>query len=478
MPRPPCIRRALLIAALLLEIGRTAHAQESAPSAGDAATSDSAASPHVGDVWTRDVLTGDWGGERTALENDGVILGADSFDEVLGNLSGGVRQGAIYEGRLELLATLDLDKLLSWPNATLHANAYQIRGRGRGLSANDLGNNLLVASNIEATHSTRLFDLWLEQLLWNGTVSVRAGQIAADDEFFISQYASSFINATFGWPAIMASDLPSGGPAYPLATPGIRIKYAASNALSFQAALFNGDPAGAGIGDPQQRDASGTSFRIGDNSFVIAEANYAINQDSNATGLAASYKLGAWFHSGSFADQRFDNTGQSLAAPTSTGTPAQHDGDYGLYGVVDQMLWREPDTPERGVSMFIRLSAAPQDRNPISVYGDLGLTLTDPLPGRAADLVGIAVGFAGISQRARALDADERRFSGIPNPVRNSEAVMEATYRYQLSPWLALQPDLQLIRHPGAGAVSPASLSATQRVPNAFVLGLRSSIIF
>ncbi len=448
-------------------------AQESAPPTAEPAAS--APPPaHSGDFWQRDALIGNLGGSRSALEDAGVLIGADSIDEVLGNVAGGVRHGAIYEGRLELLATIDLEKTLAWPNATFHVNAYQIRGRG--LSANDLGNNLLVASNIEATRSTRLFDLWLEQVLWNGALAVRAGQIAADDEFYISQYAANFINSTFGWPAILAVDLPSGGPAYPLATPGVRVKLAASDQLSLQAAVFNGDPAGPGKGDPQRRDASGTAFRIGDGAFAIAEASLARNQAKDAGGLPAAYKLGGWFHSGSFADQRFDTAGQSLAAPASTGNPARHPHDYGLYLVLDQAVWRKPDAANRGVGVFLRLAWAPPDRNLIALYGDAGINVKGLFPGRDDDVLGLGVAAAKISDRARAVDADARRFTGVAAPIRDGEAALEATYRFQVTPWWAVQPDLQFIFHPGGNAALPDH--GTRAIPNAAVLGLRSSIIF
>lgn len=472
-------RHALIGMLLTAGIGAAAHAEEGAAPVGDDASAvgtEAPPSPHAGDFWTRDVLTGDWGGRRTALEDAGIILGADSIDEILGNVAGGVRRGAIYDGRLEALVTLDLAKLVSWPNATFHANAYQIHGRG--LSANDLGNNLLTASNIEATRSTRLFDLWIEQLLWDGAVSVRAGQLAADDEFDISQYASNFINGTFGWPAVRSVDLPSGGPAYPLATPGVRLKYAASKELSLQTGLFNGDPAGAGMGSPQLRDASGTSFRTNDGSFLTSEANYAINQDSNATGLPASYKLGLWYHSGMFADQRFDTSGQSLAAPTSTGVAAKHSGDYGVFSVLDQMVWRRADTADQGLGIFVRFGAAPSDRNLVDLYGDLGVTMKGAIPGRGDDIVGIAFALASISAQAQALDADRQRFTGIASPIRDNESVVEVTYRYQFTPWATLQPDFQFIRHPGGGAAPPTDPSSTQRIPDAVVLGFRSSIIF
>ena len=46
------------------------------------------------------------------------------------------------------------------------------------------------------------------------------GQLAADQEFQVTQYGGLFINHTFGWSTLPSADLPSGGPAYPLATPG------------------------------------------------------------------------------------------------------------------------------------------------------------------------------------------------------------------------------------------------------------------
>jgi len=475
--RFPCVRRALL-AILLASNVVAARAQETpAAEAESVTTSTSAAAPpHAGGFWERDVVTGDWGGRRIALENAGVLVGLDSINEILGNPSGGVRPGVVYEGRFEALLTLDLSKVLSWPNATFHTNAYQINGRG--LSANYLDNNFLIVSNIEAARSTRLFDLWVEQLLWQGQASVRAGQIAADDEFFISQYATNFINATFGWPAIVSADLPSGGPAYPLATPGVRFKYSPTSEIALQVGLFNGNPAGPGPGNPQQRDASGTSFRIGDGSFVIAEVSCARNQESGAVGVPASYKLGAWFHSGSFPDQRFDTSGQSLAAPTSTGVPATHNGNYGFYAVLDQMIWRKPDTTDQGLSFFARAGTARPDRNPLTLYGDVGIAMKGAFPGRGDDILAVALATGAISQHARALDADQRRFSGIENPIRDSESVLELTYRYQLAPSWTLQPDFQFIRHPGAGAAPTAALPSTRSIPNAAVLGFRSQVIF
>ena len=49
------------------------------------------------------------------------------------------------------------------------------------------------------------------------------GQLAADSEFFNTKYTDVLTNASMGWPAITAIDLPSGGPSPPLAAMGARL---------------------------------------------------------------------------------------------------------------------------------------------------------------------------------------------------------------------------------------------------------------
>src|SRR5260221_9814687 len=209
----------------------------------------------------------------------------------------------------------------------------------------------------------KALDLWLQQTLFDDLVSVRAGQIAVDDEFFISQYAAHFINATFGWPEFMGVNALSGGPVYPLATPGARITLTPSRQLSFSAAVFNGDPAGRGPGNPQERDASGTSFRLGDGAFSIAEAAYARNQEKEAAGLPATYKLGGYYYTGPFGDPRQDDTRRPLADPASSGRPAIRHTHFGFYLVADQMVWRRAGTTDRGLGLFARLAGSQTPRN-------------------------------------------------------------------------------------------------------------------
>jgi porin len=124
-----------------------------------------------------------------------------------------LKQGAVYDGRLNLAVDVDLQKLVGLRELTFHANMFQIHGDG--LSRSNL-QNFLVVSGIEALPSTRLYEIWFEQK-WGTTLSLRAGQLAADTEFINAKYTDVFTNASMGWPAITSVNLPSGGPSPPLA---------------------------------------------------------------------------------------------------------------------------------------------------------------------------------------------------------------------------------------------------------------------
>jgi porin len=162
--------------------------------------------------------------------------------------------------------------------------------------------------------------MWLEKGFFDNAVSLRLGQLAADDEFVTSQYAAALVNSTFGWPAIASLALPSGGPAYPLATPGIRVKAALSDAIAIQLAVFNGDPAGgASQIDPQLRDNTGIAFNLNRGPFALAEASWAVGAQSEAAAPASILKLGAWYHADRFGDIALDRNGYLLSDTRSSG---------------------------------------------------------------------------------------------------------------------------------------------------------------
>ena len=400
-------------------------------------------------------LTGDWGGARAKLEAQGIQLGADEIAEVLGNVHAGTRRGIAAEGRLEVFANVDLTQALDWQGAFFRVNAYQIHGKG--LTATRL-NNLVTVSNIESAPGTRLFALWFQQSLLQDSVSLRLGQIAADDEFFVSQYAPLFINSTFGWPSILGINLPGGGPAYASARPGARLRVALTPALVWSAALFSGDP---------RSDASGLNMRFGDGAFAISEMAYGLN----FLDLPGSVKLGGWYHSGRVQDQRFDGSGVSLAV--SGGDPALRQGDYGGYAIWDQLLLRNSGTSDSGLGAFVRAGIAPSDRNLISFHLDGGLSYAAPF-GRDGDVIGVAVSLEHVSAGQRDLTRDFRSVTGLAAPMPDFESSLEISWQAQVASWWIVQPDLQWIIHPGGRVLDTAHPLAI--TPDALVLGLRTAV--
>ncbi len=433
-------------------------------------------------LWDRANLFGTLGGLRPALADRGITFGLAESSEVFGNPTGGVRQAVIYEGLTQFGVGLDLEKLVGLPGGTINATGYQIHGRG--LSVNALGNNLNTVSSLETQRGTLLFELWYEQQLFGKKLSVRVGQIAADQEFMTTQYGGLFLNHTFGWSTLPSTDLPSGGPSYPLATPGVRVRWAPRDDLSLLLGVFDGDPAGPGRGLAQERNPSGTAFRLGDGVFAIAEVQYGINGGSgggsgggeNAAGLPGTYKLGAYYDSQPFTDQRRNGAGASLAGLGTDATGKARRNGYAFYAVADQLLVRERGAKDQGLGGFLRLMGAPGDRNLVNFYVDAGLTYKGLLPGRDSDTAGLAVGVARISDTASKLDADTARFNGGFYPVRRHETVLELTYQAQIAPWLQVQPTAQYVFNLNGGVPDPTN--PTRRLGDALVLGVRAGVTF
>lgn len=406
---------------------------------------------------------GDPAGVRKRLSDQGVSYNLIYTNDVLSNLSGGNRRGTIDQGKLETQLMIDLARLAGWQDLTLYANAFQIHNTGR-IRRDYVGGMNTVAA-IEAASTTRLSELWLERRF--GAATFRIGQLAADSEFFFSDLNAIFLQSD--WPTIGAVNLPGGGPAYPLSTPGARLKIEPLKDTTLLLAIFNGDPAGPCAGDPDTCNRYGLNFRMRDPAFVIGEIQHRTNRGKDDTGLARTLKLGAWTHLGQFDDRRTANDGRLLADPASSGVPAQHRGNFGIYGVIDQQIYRpRGGNADSGVSLFSRASVSPSDRNLVDVQVDAGIVFGGMIPDRPDDRFGASVIYARFSDAVRGFDQDRIQFA-VPGSVRDYETNLELTYVAQIVPGWTLQPDFQYIWHPSGQGT---------RLPNAKVLGVRSVLKF
>jgi porin len=427
-------------------------------------------------------LLGDLGGVRPALAANGATLQISDSENLLGNVAGGVKTGATLEGATTADLQIDMGKAFNLPGGTFNITALQIHGRS--LSPYYL-DNLQAANGNEAADGTRLWELWYDQSFDHGAADVKIGQQSIDNEFITSSNSGVFVNTMAGWPLLPSVDLYAGGPAYPLASLGLRLRVKPADNQTILAGVFDDNPPGQSFDDdPQSADANGARFNLNTGALFIAEYQYVTNQPAPgqmvpaggaaAPGLSGTYKIGFWYDTAAYPDQAFGTDGQSLASPISNGNPLMHHGNYSLYGVMDQAIWQ----PASGqtVNVFARVMGTPvADANLITFSLNGGLTVMAPFAARPNDTAGIDFGLGKVSDRAATLDRATALYTGAPYPVRGTEELFELTYQAQATPWLIVQPDLQYIVHPGAGLLNPDS---TGTLKNELVVGVRTTTTF
>jgi porin len=455
-----------------------------------------ALTPKIQSMWERENATGDWGGLRPKLAERGVIFNFTYTADGFGVVSGGIKRGVLYNGILDLGVDFDLEKLIGWKGGHFHANGFYPHGENG--SANYVG-DIGTFSNIEAYDTYRLYELWVEQSFFEGRFSLRVGQITFDSEFAVlDAYGGLFVQSGFGAPEAVSANLPL--PVYPNATPGIRLRIEPFEGFAVQAAVFDGNVARGLVPDPTPNAAVSTEFnrhgthlalRPDEGALFVGEISYRFNQppeeELSATrtsaddrplgapaalvtpqrGLAGSYEAGFLYHTDEFADI-YDVTladlGSSLAPPTARDRGA----NYALYLNIEQEVWREPGSEDQGLGAFAHAVWMPPNRNYIEFSIEGGLYYHGAFPGRDHDALGLGIAYIRISdQVADAVDAaNQRDRTACSQP--NFEATIELVYRYQVAPWVSIQPHAQYVIQPGA----------TKDYDNALILGVRTNIAF
>jgi porin len=257
----------------------------------------------------------DWRGLRTRLAREGVTFNVQHAVDVWGNPTGGRSTGAVYTGLMSLQGNVDFQKLIGWQGASVSTRWYWLSGQD--ISAKHVG-NIFTVSNIAGSPTFRMNEFWFQQNFLNNQISIRLGQLGADSEFDLSTHSLVFLNGTFGWSPYLSTNLPNGGPAYPMGTPGVRVALTPVNWLSYQAGVFQGNPFA--------QDVNRYGFRwdlsASNGYFSIHELNFRINQGVQSSDLPGTFKIGGWFAAFSLS---------SLICPTKSQTQAGLDPCFGCF---------------------------------------------------------------------------------------------------------------------------------------------------
>lgn len=383
-----------------------------------------------------DLATGDWNLNRPLLEKKGVSFTTTYTSQVWGNVTGGNRTGATYTGLLQFGSEIDFEKLVGWHGLTFNTTWVWICS---GNATTDLTGALFPASGIEGPNGLRALDLWLQQIFFDDVLTLRAGMFNADRDFTISGVGALFQNSAFGWPILYNGSL-GGPPAYPFAAPGLFTAIEPGGGWKFQAAAMQGTVW------PPNDNTAGFYWRFDrmNGILFLGESHYAWDK-SPLPGIA---KLGVMLETGH---------------PDYVESDGEAWGGSFFYGIIDQWLWRETGTTDenlQGIAGFTRAGfTGTPDRNPLGALFNAGLTWTGLLPGRDQDAAGLAFVWARLTPG---------QTSGLEGAGRGNEFVIETTYQAQITPFISVQPDLQLLVQPGG---NPA-------IPDALILGLSANIDF
>lgn len=359
------------------------------------------------------------------------------------NASGGLATGSRWNSLADLAVDIDLARLGGPAGSSLTAQLLWIENQHTAPDFADLTGAANPVSGLNAADAWRLFNLFYRQSWADDRFALKLGQLALDDDFMGSDFAGLFAFSAFGaMPSQVATPhgaASGGGGAYPIyavAAPGVHFSARLDDRFALQLGAYHGGPGADEHGNHGTDWISGS----GQGLVLFYEGAYAFS----LAGRPSTLRAGGALHSG-----RFDDL-DALA----TGADADEvRGLYSFYLIQDLVLAaRDAEHPTLGA--FWRAGLSPrQDRSVVHRYADAGLNWFAPLPGRDADIAGLAVSYTEYGDAYRRLDP-----------------ALELTYRAQLTEHLALQAILQRLFNPLAaddGSRHPAS-----------VLGLRAELAF
>ena len=419
----------------------------------------------------RDYLLGDWWGYRTDLSKRGVDFEFVWFGAMANNVSGGTRVGTEWEGAMLMLMTLNSDKLVGYHGGTFAVSSLYIHNT-REFSRFHIG-DLNKVSLLDFPDSLRLWELYYEQKFLHDKVSIKAGQLAIDRDFILPEFYNSlagitFLNQTFFYPTLAFNvwDVAGLQPGHhalastPYAGPGVRLRVDPSAHWVVQVGAYDGLP---------DRSWSGTRVNLNEaeGALLYGEIAYRMNQAEGDTGLKGNIKVGVYYHTDDFAD--IDEAALAAFGVVPAASVHQYSGNVGGYALIDQQLYREiekDDPASQGLVGFFRVAGAPPDRNLTQFGIDGGFVYKGLIPTRDWDTLGVAASYLDLS------DDLGRAYRLIGRPAPDYEAVVELSYKAQLTAWWTLQPSLQYVFHPG-GRTDP-----TRNIDDALAVLLQTTFRF
>lgn len=340
-----------------------------------------------------------------ALADETVNWSVAYTADIVAGWSDDVSTRGRFLDNLDVTADVDLERAFGWSGATLHGHILNNSG---GIPNDDLG-TLQGVDNIEvASQHLRLFEFWVEQAFDGG--SVRAGLYDLNSEFYSNEASGLLIAPAFGIGSELAATGPNGPSIFPSTALAARARFELSERQSVMFAALN---ASAGVfGDP---DGVDTEFDEG----LLLIGEYGWRGDFH-------FNFGAW----TYTDEQDD-----IRDLDGFGDPVQRRA-FGAYATYERPLTEQ-------TTGFLRVGFSDGDTTSYASGWQAGVLIESPLASHPDSQLSIGAYQGRLSAKHR----DNVRDLGVD--VADAETGVELTYSDQITSWLRIQPDIQLVLDPG-----------------------------
>ncbi|MBN1491839.1 MAG: carbohydrate porin, partial [Phycisphaerae bacterium] len=391
-------------------------------------------------------MTGDWGGVRTDLANKGITLDIDYTQVFQGNAHGGADTNNAFResgsGHIEL--TLDTGKMGLWPGGAFILHAEPIWGGGI-----DKKVGALLPTNTDAAlpgsaepgfgldegGRMLLSEFIYQQVLFEGKLILVGGKLfgarAFDTNAFANNERTQFLNIAFRNNPMIPGFLP-------YTTMGIGAIVNPTEWLSVMTAVADSSGRAKTTGFE-------TAFHGPADTTVIHEWSFKIKPFDQP----GTQRVGFCWSSKDFPTvqpkEPFKSTAglaiQMLGLDNAlkvVGLLADFENgkdNVMVYYNFDQYLYTEANDPTQGIGLFGRFGWARQDVNKPAHFYSIGMGGKGVVPDRDHDTCGLAYYFLDLS-------------NDLPS-VFHSEQGIECYYNFEVTPWMHITPDLQIIVNPG-----------------------------
>jgi carbohydrate-selective porin OprB len=384
-------------------------------------------------------LFGEWGGERTRLLDRGVRFDFQYISDSLWNIKS--VQPERFASWNRFRGTIDID----FGALTDHSGLY-FHMTGLWQAGGNLGKylGLLTSpSGMSSMDTCRLDSWWIEKRWLNERLTVRVGQFAGQDFYGAQHYASSFIFEPMGYAlGNLFSDFESFDPP---STPAMEVRvvtthnfYVKSMVEAEDRTPFANNPTGF---VPQFNGVPVSISEIGFTPGKKASSVRAFDNVETRKGYSGLYQFGASYNPGKFTTAKTNET---------------RSGNYLLYWMASQAVWRVDPQGGKGVDATFAYDWSPPDINQNNTMLTTGLRFNEPLPLRFHNTM--SIGYVRNSQSQQLLSPG--------TPPWKPEKGVEFNALLDPLPMLLLQPVVQYYANVGG------------RTQRAVVFGFRTKVEF